>query len=62
MTRMTRMPDEWSTNIRVSGSVKRRLEELQREAHVRVGRYVTISQVLEELIAEHDKTREANPA
>jgi len=56
------MADEWSTNIRVSGSVKRRLEELQREAHVRVGRYVTISQVLEELIAEHDKTREANPA
>ena len=56
------MADEWSTNIRVSGSVKKRLEELQREASVRVGRYVTVSQVLEELIAEHDKTREANPA
>ena len=54
------MPVELNTTqVRVSVPVKRRLDGLQRDMMARLGRQVTISEVLEELLAEHDKAMEA---
>lgn len=56
------MPAEVNTTqVRVSWPVKRRLERMQEEMTTRLGRQVTISEVLEALLAEHDKAMEANP-
>ena len=55
------MPDIDTTIVRVSRPVKRRLDGMQRQMVVALGRQVTISEVLEALLAEHDKAMEANP-
>lgn len=50
-----------ATNVRVSGPVKRRLDQMQAEMQAHLGRMVTVSEVIETLIREHDKVIEAGP-
>jgi hypothetical protein len=54
--------DELATRgLRVSDPVWRRVLLLQDEMRAALHRQVTVSEVLEALIAEHDKALEANP-
>lgn len=50
-----------SRQVQVSLPLKRRLEELRDEKIRRFGRQVTLSEVIGDLLAEHDKAMEANP-
>lgn len=55
------MPDMEPINVRVSRPVKRRLDAMQEDMKRALGRQVTVSEVMEALLAEHDKAMEANP-
>lgn len=47
--------------LRVAPPVKRRLDAMRDEKMQRVGRLVTISEVIEDLIREHDAAIEVRP-
>lgn len=47
--------------VQVSLPLKRRLEEMRDEKIVRTSREVTLSEIIGDLLAEHDKAMEANP-
>lgn len=50
-----------TTLIRVSKPVKRRIDDMRDGMQASLGRTVTLGEVLESLLAEHDKAMEANP-
>lgn len=50
-----------TTLIRVSKPVKRRIDDMRDGMQSSLGRTVTLGEVLEALLAEHDKAMGANP-
>lgn len=55
------MADVETTLIRVSKPVKRRIDDMRDGMQDSLGRTVTLGEVLEALLAEHDKATEAKP-
>ena len=47
--------------VQVSLPLKRRLEDMRDEKITRLGRTVTLSEIISDLLSEHDKAMEANP-
>lgn len=47
--------------VQVSIPLKRRLEEMRDQKIAAAGRSVTLSEIISDLLAEHDKAMEANP-